>query len=152
MALLLFFCQFSFSSFHEWLFWVGVQYQRRERVRICDPSEQFKQDQKQLFLTFLPSSSGLTMIAFLPALLPARRMTTLPFFILQVVRRLAEINQLYKQTLQQPAILSPDVAIAIKAQAYARDAKDCLGDENQLKIWGTAIVYSRRAGCRSIQI
>ena len=74
------------------------------------------------------------MIAFLPALLPARRMTTLPFFILQVVRRLAEINQLYKQTLQQPAILSPDVAIAIKAQAYARDAKDCLGDENQLKI------------------
>jgi len=38
---------------------------------------------KNRWLTFLVSSTGLTMTAFLPACLPARRITTLPFFILK---------------------------------------------------------------------
>jgi hypothetical protein len=35
-------------------------------------------------LTFFPSSCCLTMMAFFPACLPARRMTTLPGFILKI--------------------------------------------------------------------
>lgn len=41
------------------------------------------QTQRDHKLTFLPSSVCLTMTAFLPACLPAVKMTTLPFFMLQ---------------------------------------------------------------------
>lgn len=112
---------------------MGVQYQRRERVRICDPSKQLKQDQKTK--TYLSSLiEWFDNDSLLAGSSACEEDDNSAFFHTTSSEKLAEINQLYKQTLQQPATLSPDVAIAIKAQAYARDAKDCLGDENYLKI------------------